>query len=411
MGLALLVAACGRDVPAYDGLAFARDPPVVGPLNGRFVISNNGDDSLSVVDPEAAENAPSRVQRIPIGFSPVELEGPHHVSAGPWGRAVYVNLSLAVKGAGSGPHGSHGTGTLPGFVLKLDATDGHETGHVQVDPNPGDNALSPDGKTLYVTHYDLVAWAHAAHGDNLRAGDSFLVVIDTDSMSVRARVALCPAAHGVRLSADGATLFATCGPDEIAVVKVTEPGLPVRRVSLPGTQEGVNCQRCPYALGVAPDGTVWVFSLGPSGGTAGRGGFDVFDPTATDGGAFDPARAVSLQGSPVFAAFWGTAAQYRAYVPEQGNVGDFVRVYESDGPGKATRQVGLLILARQHCQNAHMLLVDKEGSRGNLICEGDHRAPGTFVVLDLVGQMVVAASPVGVFPDGIAWVPPAGVAP
>ena len=135
-----------------------------------------------------------------------------------------------------------------------------------MDPNAGDSVLSPDGKTLYVTHYDIIKWAHAAHDMDLRKADSQLAAVDTETMVVRRRATLCPAAHGVRLLPDGSKLFATCGPDEIVVVDLADPAWPARRVPLPGLSEQIVCLRCPYALTVAPDGTVWVSSLGPTGG-------------------------------------------------------------------------------------------------------------------------------------------------
>src|SRR5687767_1772382 len=45
-------AACSEQVPRYEREAFATDPPQPGPLNGKIVVTNFGDDSLSVIDPE-----------------------------------------------------------------------------------------------------------------------------------------------------------------------------------------------------------------------------------------------------------------------------------------------------------------------------------------------------------------------
>ncbi len=395
-------AGCGGDeVPVYGPGPFRRDPVAPGPLGGKILTSNSFDDTLSVVDPDA----PGAVGRIPVGFSPVELEGPHHLSVDPAGRFVYVNLSLAVKGSGSGPHGVHGSGELPGYVLKLNTSDGREVARARVDSNPGDSTLAPDGKTLYVSHYDVVAWSRAAAAGDLHMGDSFLIALDTERMVVTARVALCPAAHGVRLSADGHTLFATCGPDQIAVVDVRDPTLPVRRVQLPGTTEGANCARCPYALSVAPDGTVWVSSLGPSGGTNGRGGIDVYDPAQDGGGGFDAKRTLNLRGSPVFAAFAPGAGNFRVLVPEQGKAGDFVQVLDPARPGEPPKIQATIALSPQDCLLAHMLLVSADGTRAHLVCEGDHTGPGSVVWLDLRTQSTLGSRPVGVFPDGLALVP------
>jgi hypothetical protein len=403
-GLVLALAACGQEVPVYPGDAYGRDPAPIGALTGRILTTNSGDDTLSVVDPAA----PAMPVRMPVGFSPVELEGPHHLAVDPGGRYVYVNLSYAVLGSGSGPHGSHGTGELPGHVVKIDTRTAREVGRVSVDPNAGDSVLSPDGKTLYVTHYDIIKWAHAAHDMDLRKADSRLAVIDTETMVVRRHVTMCPAAHGVRLSADGNKLFATCGPDEIAVVDLADTTAPARRVPLPGLSEQIVCLRCPYALTIAPDGTVWVSSLGPTGG---RGGVDVFDPAAPGGGAFDPARSFTLRGAAMFATFGPAPAgaapgAFRAWLPEQSPAADFIRVFQVDGPGAKAVEVDAIALRTSECVAPHMMLVTPDALRGHLICEGDHRGPGQFVWLDLPGATVLGSRPIGVFPDGLALVPP-----
>jgi DNA-binding beta-propeller fold protein YncE len=394
---AALPAGCARDeVPVYGADPFARDPAPLGPFAGKILTSNVGDDTLSVVDPAL----PGPAGRLPVGFNPVELEGPHHLAADPAGRFIYVNLSLAVQGSGSGPHGVHGAGDQPGFVLKLDAVTGKEVDRVKVDPNPGDSTLSPDGRVLYVTHYDEIKWRRGL-------GASNLIAVDTARMVILARRPLCPAAHGVRLSADGARLYATCGPDAMAVVELADPTFPATVVPVPsgGPLDAPSCQRCPYALSVAPDGTVWLSNLGPNGGGVGRGSVEVYDPATQ---AFDPVRRVPLRGRPVFAAFVPGPAptEYRVLIPEQVGPGDAVHVYAPGAAGVAPERLGGIELDPAQCLNAHMMLVDASGQRGYLICEGDHRGPGSFVWLDLPGQAVLGAVATGVFPDGLVLVPP-----
>jgi len=395
----LALSACGKgETPIFHGAAFDTDPPAPGPLNGLFLTTDNGSDLLSAVDPAAQKVRFS----IPVGFIPVELEGPHHLAADPGGRFVYINLSEAVAGSGTGPHGSHGTGTIPGFVLKLSAKDGSRVAFAQVDPNPGDLTVSPDGKTIYVTHYDLVKLGKMTPS-NPRLGDSNLVVIDAATMNVTKRVPLCPAAHGVRLTPDGKTLFSTCSADEIAIVDLTDPALTPTRKLLPGASESPTCTRCPYALTIAPDATVWVSSLGPGAGTAGgNGGVDVYDPAL---GNFDPARTATFpRGRGLFSAFQGTAASYRAYVPEQNPAGDKVHVY-SVTAGQARLEPPAIVLDRQNCLNAHMMTLSTDGSTGYLVCEGDHVGPGTFTFLDLRSSAIMSSTPLGVFPDGLVLIP------
>lgn len=387
---------CGKEVTRFGANHFSTDPPPPAPFFGKLVTTNNGDDTLSVVNPAS----PDRIERVPVGFIPVELEGPHHISADPRGQSVFVNLSEAVAGSGSGPHGSHGGGTTPGFVLKLNSRDGSLAAFVQVDPNPGDNVLSPDGHTLFVTHYDLIKWQRGAEAGNFRLGDSNLAIIDADTLRVTQSVPLCPAAHGVRLSADAKALFASCGPDEIAILRLDAPTLQARRVTLPGTVEGSNCTQCPYAVGIAPDQKVWVSNLGPNSGRTGSGGISIYNP-ATDGFS----QSFSFCGRAVFAAFTAaTAGGFDALVPEQGPCGDSIHFFHVS-PSGAIAERSPLQLEMRNCLNAHMITLSSDNRTGYLICEGDHVAPGTIVFFDLAVPSVTASFPLGVFPDGIAMVP------
>lgn len=381
------LASCG----APDDVQWAREPfpdepSSLASLHARVVTSNSGDDTLSLLDPER----PGSAQRLNVGFNPVELEGPHHLSVAPDAAHLYLNLSLAVKGSGTGPHGSHGAGNLPGYVLKLDTATGRAVSWVQVDANPGDNTLSADGRTLYVTHYDLLKWVAAAGSPE--AGRSRLLLVDTESMTVRERVELCPAAHGVRLSRDETRAFATCGSDELAVVDLTASPPSVERVALPGGKALSSCRSCAYALGVAPDDSVWVSCLGSSDQP---GAVHVFDSARA---AFDTERSVAFAGSPMFAAFAGEAGDFVAYVPEQGLEGDFINVL---GAGSSER----LPLDASDCVRAHMLHVSPNGGPSHLVCEGDHVGPGSLVWLDLSTLSVVGSRPIGVFPDAVAFVP------
>ena len=160
----LAVAGCGPAKVMFDAPSWQHDPAPHGPLGGFIVTTNNGDDTLSVVDPASGTVIASR----PVGFVPVELEGPHHLSASPDGSRLFFNLSNAVANSGSGPHGTHGTGTVPGLLVRMRTSDASVDASVQVDPNPGELALSPDGRRVFVTHYDLRAWLKGAVAGDLR---------------------------------------------------------------------------------------------------------------------------------------------------------------------------------------------------------------------------------------------------
>lgn len=422
---------CGREIPAYAlDRGFGPTDPMLPGMNGRIVTSNNGDDTLSIVDPDPAATTPAF--SLPVGLVPIEPEGPHHIAAAPDGSAVYLNLSRTTL-MGLGPHGSHGTSARPGYVLKLDALDGRLLGRVSVDTNPGENALDAAGRTLYVTHYDLAAWTVGARAGDFRQGDSTVIAIDTESMSLRFRLPVCPAAHGARLSRDEKTLYVACAPDEIALVSLDSTPPAVRRVTLPGLSEGAGCVRCPYAVAVAPDDTVWVASLGRNSGVQGGGGVDVFDPKAPalpagagqngadapaigaadlaaqstgETGAFNPTWRLDFIGAAMFPAFLppDDDGTYRALVPEQGPGGDHLHIYEV-APGTPPVLVESIAFARADCFNAHVADVSPDQANAYLICEGDHKRPGSLVVIDLASRTPIRVVTLGVFPDGMARVP------
>jgi len=401
LAASLIALGCGNAKPIFSGDAFTADPPRPGPLNGMFVATNNGDDTLSAIDPGSRQTR----WTMPVGFIPVELEGPHHIVADPSGAFFYVNLSEAVAGSGSGPHGAHGTGTIPGYTLKLSATDGSLVAFAAVDPNPGDLTVSADGKTLYVTHYDLLKLARAVQSGDIRQGDSNLYVIDTEGMSVKRRIALCPLAHGVHLSSDGQTLYSSCGTDEIAIVNLASPSPAAQRVLLPGSVESPSCGHCPYALSIGPDGKVWVSSLGPNAGVSGGGSLHVYDPQL---GRFDDGRTVSLCGRALFAWFeMGVQGSntYRVYVPEQGPCGDWIRAYRSGPLSQPPTPIGQLGFSRGDCLNAHMLMGSQDNGTGYLVCEGDHSGPGSLAFVDFASMSLLSSIRLGVFTDGIALIP------
>jgi hypothetical protein len=162
-----------------------------------------------------------------------------------------------------------------------------------------------------------------------------------------------------------------------------------------------------------------VSNLGPNGGTGGRGSVEVYDPTLPNPngvsgpattGAFDPMRRIDMRGRPIFAAFMTMdatgGAGYRAVLPEQAGPGDAVHIVSSGAVGVAPAALLEISLDSLTCLNAHMMLIDAGGTRAQLICEGDHRGPGSVVWLDLAAGAVLGAVPAGVFPDGLVLVPP-----
>jgi len=359
----------------------------------RFALTVNLADALAFVSADPL--APALFGEQPVGEIPVELEGPHHVAASPDGRWLYMNLSNYVPGTGSGPHGAHGTGTVPGSLLKLDARNGAKIGEVLVDRSPGDVIVSADGATAYVSHYDLLRLqGQLARSEPVESGWSTVAIVDTENMRRLANVPVCATAHGLALSADGATLYVTCAQsDELVLLDVRDRERPAiaKRLSV-GPLPGPLGQPAysPYAVSVSPkDGSVWVSNNN-------SGDVRVFDPAR---GEMDPARVYPLGGVAMFGAFSPDGSTF--FVPSQGN--DVLTRIDV-----ATGDRAPLALPRNQCLNAHALVPAPDGKRAIVVCEGDKvRVQGTAVSLALDAFLVTGSVEVGLFPDGAVWLPPA----
>lgn len=362
--------------------------PPIGPA-GRLVITNNMDDTLSLLDLDTM-NSPGwgELARIPVGLNPVELEGPHHTVASPDGSFYYVGISNFVPGAGSGPHGAHGAGTSDGYCLKLDSTTNRLIGSVRVDPNPGDVIVSKDGRTLYQTHFDLLRIAEVAkRGGSEQEMYSRMAILDAETMTRKEEmVSVCPAPHAVRLSLDGRRAYIACWSDEVAIVELDQPGRPVTRVKVAANAgNAVSPRHQPYALTVSPStGAVWVSSL------ASRS-VQYLDPATL---TMDPHRTVFLGGPPMFGAF--THDGQTLYMPFQSE--EAIAIID---PASSTVQENIP-LAPSGCLNVHQVELTPDERHALVVCEGDHVGPGTFHVVDLAEKKVVRTVQVGIFPDSVA---------
>jgi hypothetical protein len=391
VALAALACACHPEVSFPPGSQWPGAPVPAFVHQERFAITDNLSDKLSYVTVQATPA--TDLGDVPVGDNPVELEGPHHLTSSPDGKYIYFNLSNYAPGTGSGPHGSHGTGTVPGSVVKLDARTQANLGETIVDRNPGDILLSKDGSTLYVSHFDQLRVRQTlASGGPPESANSDLAVIDAASMQRLAMIPVCPSSHGMGLAADGSTLYLTCyDSDQLAVIDVRDRRHPAVKMIVnvgptPGTLGTPNYG--PYALTVSPaDGTVWIsddFS-----------DVRVFDPAKN---AMDGARTVLVGGPARFASFALNGATI--YLPYQGS--DTLLAVDT-----TTLKSRALPLPPDSCLNAHAFVLAPGGTRGITICEGDHmKRPGSVVYVDLTAFAVIDAVTVGTYPDGATYLPP-----
>ncbi len=361
----------------------------------RFAITDNLSDWISVIRPAAQ---PALLANVPVGDVPVELEGPHHLAASPDGKYVYYNLSNYVPGTGSGPHGSHGTGAVPGSLVKLDAATMTKISEVLIDRSPGDVVLSADGRWAFVSHYDLlrVQQVLASGGTREQAYSDVAVVDTTGDMTRVAMIPVCITAHGEGLSADGKTLYVTCAQsDQLAVVDVSDPTKPSVSALVPvGPDANINLGQNgfygPYALTVGPDGLVWISDNN-------SGDVRVYDPVAKQ----MTSKVVFTGGVAMFGSFSNDGKTY--YVPHQGD--DQVTIIDV-----ATLATKTLPPPAGSCVNMHVLKLAPDGNSGVLICEGVHGvSDGTALMLAIEPGTAAFTGfvTIGMFPDGAAWLPPA----
>lgn len=365
-----------------------RRPTFELPAGDVGLVSNNGSDTLSVLDLVNGKVLGSA----PVGRNPVDIDGPHHVA---WDRAAgfaYVALAYPVPSIVPGPHAAHGSSQRDGFVQKLSLDDLRILGEVRVDRNPGDIVLSDDGKRIAVSHFDL---AKALAPDTaLEDRRATLAVIDpTKVLPVGSpdatRITTCVAPHGVALSRpDGARAYVACyGEDSIAVVDLTKPSAPVTLVPVGTSPSNVGQPKYgPYAAVMSPTGNVLAVSNTESKDVR------FFDT----GSASMKSLVITTMGAPYFAA-WSSDEQH-LFIPTQGP--DMILM--------ADAVTGNVIASRtfdgQTCKLPHEAVLGSDGSTLYVVCEGDHTAPSNVLVLDPLTLSTKATLPVGVYPDRLAIV-------
>jgi DNA-binding beta-propeller fold protein YncE len=394
--LVLLVFAAGCQHLVYpaSGSMFSQPEQPAWTHQARFAVTDNRSDLLSVVT--AGQPTVSLLANVPVGDNPVELEGPHHLAASPDGAHIYFNLSNYVPGSGSGPHGSHGLGDVPGSLVKLDARTMTKVGEVLVDPNPGDVILNSSGTLAFVSHYDLLKLQQALfYGQPAPMAYSAIIIIDTASMTQISHTPTCITAHGMGLSADEKTLYVSCAQsDQMAVLDISDPGNP--KVSSPLIPVGPGAATYgtppvygPYAVAVSPvDGSVWLSDNN-------SGDVRCYDPVA---GHMDPRRTVPVGGVAMFGAF--SADGKTLFVPHQGD--DQVSAISM-----ADLSLRNLPLPPSLCLNTHMLVFTPDHSSAVIVCEGDHATrPGSILAMDPAAFVITGGVDVGLFPDGAAYLPP-----
>ncbi|MEW5854814.1 MAG: hypothetical protein AB2A00_38920 [Myxococcota bacterium] len=350
---------------------------------GMLVTTNNSDDTLTFLSLEDQ----AELFEAPVGFLPPETEGPHHVACDEGCEHLFIPISNYVPGTGSGPHGSHGTGNARGRLLKVDARTLLPLDSVVVDRSPGDILLAHDGKTLFVSHYDLVKVQEVlSRGGSLAEMASTVAIVDGETMEKQPLLPVCAGGHGMVQSQDGNTLYVACAlADQVGVVDLASTPPVVTTVDVGESPiTGPDATRHePYALSIHPvDGKLWVSCLKSQS-------LRIYDPTTgtwTAGPTFD--------ASPMFGFFNNDGTRFMVPIRESASVALVdTTTLELARP--------ILTMGPETCENAHALEPSPDGTHTFLVCEGDHRGPGTVVTLATAVLAVVRATPVGVYPDAV----------
>jgi len=356
------------------------------PIARAAYVTNNASDTLSVIDRDG-----EAVDSVGVDLDPDAHEAPHHLAIDGASKSVFVALAFppAEKaGKKNDPHASHGAGEDVGKLARLDLATLAVRETRDVDENPGDVVLTHDKTRVLVTHFDMRRAMNVAAlgGGSPSAMFAALAVLDARDMKVLGSRPVCVAPHGVVTTKDDRTAYVACyGSDELAIVDLDKPGFATSRHPL-GAVPGVPGvpHYGPYSTTLAPDESVVV--------VADLEGQDlkIWDRKQE---RFDPDRAVFLAAKAFMPAFVGPRA---LLVPTQAPDGLALVDLERGAVEKRTT------FAAADCTLPHVVKVAKDG-RAYLVCEGDHRGPGTVLEVDPISLATKRKWTVGAYPDGIAF--------
>jgi DNA-binding beta-propeller fold protein YncE len=379
--------------------------PACGNLDGLVITTNQGDDTLSVIDPDGGQPV---CALYPPAIDAANMEMPHELSVDLNGKFFIIGM-MEMPGSDAAMASANEiammNSTAPGYALEFSAQDGAFLGKVQVDPDPGDNELSADNSVVYVSCFNQpqVLAAEAAGDTNPADMYGKIFAVDTATMTVITSIEVCPEPHILELSPDGNYLFSSCLDDEIAMIDVSNPRAPklvgqIREGANPGQEQlPSNAAYWPYAQqpSYAAGGqyTVWVSNWNPS--HLGIGIATITDQSSAAANSFT--TYIPMGSTPVFTTFSTDGS--RAYNAHQGP--DGVAVFDM----VTLTQIDDIPLAAPDCQNPHQVLLSADGLMAAVLCEGDHSGAGQYAILDLTTKRVVSSTPTGTYPVEMRLLP------
>jgi DNA-binding beta-propeller fold protein YncE len=368
------------DVEPYEGVAFPNPPPTIDyPARAAFVTNSLGD-TVDVIDLEAM----TVTERRPVGRNPVDIDGPHHIAIDEAAGYAFIALSYPASDAAPGPHNTHGSSAVYGYVQKLRLSDLTVVGQVRIDPNPGDIVLSPDKKQVVVSHFDLQR--ALKNPTDLSKARARVAVIDAETLGEEGAkpqfITTCVAPHGLEFDLEGLLYVACYGEDAVATIDLREAS-PVPKLLTLGDGAGQfgAPNYGPYALRVSPDGAWMAVSNTVSKDVR-------FLATAT--GLLDSDKTIFTNAAPFFNAFSedGSAIAIVTQQPDSLRIVDLVG--ETPGQERA--------FLNDECPFPHIVVPEQAGFL--VVCEGDKKSNGRVLrlspELETVGDVEV-----GLYPDAI----------
>ncbi len=352
LALLALVACLGgiglaTTVPVAASTAIPADAPAD---QGRLLVVNKGESTLSIVDPRSGDE----VARIPTG------NAPHEVAVSPDGRLAVVS--------------NYGTREAPGNTLTLvDLAQLSAVATIDLAEQTRPHGLvwHPDGRRVLVT----------------TEGNGTLTIVDVPERRVLAAVPTgARVSHEVAITPDGSRAFvANIGSGSVTVVDVASASV-VRSIPTGDGAEGV---------AVTPDGReVWVSNRAENTITV----LDAveLDVLATVPSADFPIRVVFSPDGQLAMVTNARSAELRVF-----RVAD--RQEELVAPIKApVVDEGPQVLAFEGSAVPIGVLADPDGRHVYVAAA----SADVVAVVDLEVGEVVRLIPVGREPDGLAWAAP-----
>lgn len=361
-------------------------PPIPTPTARAGYVTNNGSDSITVIDLESGATTD-----VSLDLDPSAHEAPHHLAADAHGDALFVALAFppvapSAAELAKDPHAAHGRAATTGVLARLKLGTLAVDAMTDVDENPGDVVLTHDRSRVLVTHFDMRrALAAAAEGAAPSAMFATLQVWDAKKLTKLAERRICVAPHGVVTTRDDKRAFVACyGSDELAVVDLASEGLPTAHYPVAAAQGVLGAPRWgPYSVVLSPDESLAIVS-----DLEGQD-LHVFDVAAR---TFVEARTITL----------GARAFMSAFTPE-GSL--LVPLQSPDGVARIDVARGVVekraTFDKAACEAPHVVRV--RGDAAWVVCEGDHRGPGAVLAIDPRTLEVHRRIRVGVYPDGLAF--------